>query len=433
MAASPDHPDGAPRGTSPVEVARASDRVASRPTVRLPLPRRPDDAVERRAPLSVAAGVNALVAAAWSLVPIAAIVAAVTLTGPGRPSVLALFRYSVAAWLVGHGVPVRVAGQPITLIPLAIAALALWRCVCAGRNTARALGTRRAVSVRPAVVVAGSVAIPYGLLGAAGAALARTKGLDVAPLRAGLTLGGFALVAAFLGAWPATGFARRLRTRIPHVVRDGVRTAIVGVTLLLAAGAVAVGVEIAAAGSTATTMLHDLKLNFGGDFGIVLVCLAYAPNLAVWASAYLTGPGFTLTQALGLPVFAGLPERPVAGFAQALLATPLIAGLVSGVLLARRTARDPTRRSGHASGDAAAAHASERTMLALAALVAAPSAAIVLALAGAVAAGALGGEALGHIGQVGWDYAVIGGLGIGIGAAAGAAIAWQFGGTRRAS
>ncbi|HEY9482823.1 MAG TPA: DUF6350 family protein, partial [Micromonosporaceae bacterium] len=180
MAATPDHPADAPDIGSPLDADESlaitdgssvapDDDVSARPTVVLPARRRPapSAAPGRRAPLSVAAGVNALLAAAWSFVPILVTVAVVTLVGSPRPPVTTTLRYGMAVWLLGHGVPLRLDGQPITLVPLAVTALAVWRCVRAGRNTARALGVRRARSVRPAVVVAASVAIPYGLLGAA--------------------------------------------------------------------------------------------------------------------------------------------------------------------------------------------------------------------------------------------------------------------------
>jgi Family of unknown function (DUF6350) len=423
MAATPDHPPDAPDIVTPTDAddspattdetpAAPDDDVSARPTVVLPVQRRARRTAgkTRRAPLSVAAGINALWAAAWTFVPILVTVTVVTLVGSPRPPMATTLRYGMAAWLLGHGVPLRLEGQPITLVPLAVTALAIWRCVRAGRNTSRALGVRRARSVRPAVVVAASVAIPYGLLGAAAAAIARDPGLEVPILRAGLTLGGFALVAAFFGAWPDSGFARRLRTGIPSVVRDGVRTAVVAVSLLLAAGAIAVGVQIAVAGGTATAILRNMHLGFAGDLGIVLVCLGYAPNLAVWASAYLAGPGFTLGQVPELPVFAGLPDRAVTGAGQILLVTPLIAGLVAGVLLMRRARTRSTPPGG-------------RGVLAGAALLAAPIGAIVLAVVGFAAAGALGGSALANTGQVGWEFALIGGLGIGIGALAGSQLA----------
>jgi hypothetical protein len=423
MAATPDHPPDAPDFVTPTDAddspatpdetsAAPDDDVSARPTVVLPVQRRAwrTAGETRRAPLSVAAGINAVWAAAWTFVPILVTIAVVTLVGSPRPPVTTTLRYGMAAWLLGHGVPLRLDGQPITLVPLAVTALAIWRCVRAGRNTSRALGVRRARSVRPAVVVAGSVAIPYGLLGAAAAAIARDPGLDVPILRAGLTLGGFALVAAFFGAWPDSGFARRLRARVPAVLRDGLRTAVVAVSFLLAAGAVAVGVQIAVAGATATAILRNVHLGFAGDLGIVLVCLAYAPNLAVWASAYLAGPGFTLGQVPELPVFAGLPDRAITGASQILLVTPLIAGLVAGVLLARRVRTRSVPPSG-------------RGVLAGAALLAAPIGAIALAVIGFAGAGALGGNALANTGQVGWEFALIGGLGIGIGALVGSQFA----------
>jgi hypothetical protein len=58
--------------------------------------------------------------------------------------------------------------------------------------------------------------------------------------------------------------------------------------------------------------------------------------------------------------------------------------------------------------------------LALVGLAAGPIAAAVLALAGSSAAGALGSELLAHIGDVGWQYPVVCGLGIGAGAMIGA-------------
>jgi hypothetical protein len=427
MAATPDHPADAPDTVSPTDAHDSfvpADRssiargdVSTRPTVALPAQRRPAPrpGSVRRAPLSVAAGINALLAAAWSFVPILVTIAVVTLVAAPRPPVTTTLRYGMAAWLLGHGVPLRLDGQPITLVPLAVTALAIWRCVRAGRNTTRALGVRRVRSVRPAIVVAASVAIPYGLLGAGAAAITRGPELEVPILRAGLTLGGFALIGAFFGAWPHSGFARRLRVRMPYVIRDGVRAGVVAVSFLVAAGAVAVGVQIAVAGATATASLRNMHLGFAGDLGIVVVCLAYAPNLAVWASAYLAGPGFTLGQVPELPVFAGLPDRAITGVGQILLATPVIAGLVAGVLLARRArteAEHGDRRRSVGRGE-----------LVGATLLAAPAAAIVLAVIGFAGAGALGGGALANTGQVGWEFAVIGGLGIAIGALVGAQLA----------
>src|SRR5258707_11847990 len=102
MAATPDHPADAPDNMSPTDADESfaipdgssvapDDDVSARPTVVLPGQRRPAQRRRaptpgrtRRAPLSVAAGVNALWAAAWSFVPILVTVAGVTLVGSPR-------------------------------------------------------------------------------------------------------------------------------------------------------------------------------------------------------------------------------------------------------------------------------------------------------------------------------------------------------------
>jgi hypothetical protein len=78
--------------------------------------------------------------------------------------------------------------------------------------------------------------------------------------------------------------------------------------------------------------------------------LAVLPNLVVWAAAVLAGPGFALgsgTSVAPLAVTLGpLPAVPLLGalpapgapptWALALLAVPVLAGAVAGMLLARR-------------------------------------------------------------------------------------------------
>src|SRR5215467_5221859 len=332
MAPTPDEPVGAP----PVEPSDTVDDLGRRTTVVLPVQRRgePSPAARRGAPLPVVAAANAAWAALLSFLPILVVVGAVTLPGPGRGALGVTVRFSLAGWLLAHGVPLHGAGQPIALVPLAVTVLAAWRCLRAGRNTVRAGGALRADSLRPALAAAAAVGCAYGLLGAVVAALARGGGLDVDPVRAGLTFAVFALVMSFAGGWARSRLARRWWMRLPRVLRDGVRTGIVGALLLLAAGA-----AVATSGSTATAMLRNMHLGFVGQAGIVLVCLAYAPDVAVWAAAYLAGPGFTLSAVPQLPVFAGLPTRPVTGAGQLLLLTPVVAGCTAGILLARRRRR----------------------------------------------------------------------------------------------
>lgn len=359
----------------------------------------------------VAALVNAVWAAIVSVVPMLGTLALVTLIGPDRPPVQQTVRYSVATWLLAHGIPLTVAGAPFALVPLALTGLAGWRLFRAGRNTARTFHPARTRSPRPAILAAISVGVVYGLLGAAAAIFIRGPGLSVSVPRAGLTAGVFACLAAFAGAG---GSALRPRWyRVPSVIRDGVRTGAVASLLVIAAGAIAAGTSIAMAGSTATAALRDYHAGVAGQAGVILVCLVYAPNIATWAAAYLAGPGFTLAGVPELPVFAGLPNRPVDRLGQLLLLVPVLAGLVAGVLLASRKKRQAASTGGKAT---------LRATVGATVLGGVVSGAL-LAASGYLAAGSLGTGLLAHTGQVGWQFAVVSGVGIALGATLGAATA----------
>ena len=146
-------------------------------------------------------------------------------------------------------------------------------------------------------------------------------------------------------------------------------------------------------------MLHNYHAGVGGQAGLVLICLVYAPNVTVWATAYLAGPGFTLAGAIQLPVFAGLPTHPAAGAWQLLLLLPVLAGAAAGILTARSRKRDNRSIASLVSG----------------AVLAGLIAAVGFAIIGYLAAGSLGVKLLTHTGEVGWQFSVVGGAGIAIG------------------
>src|SRR6266498_4564768 len=108
---------------------------------------------------------------------------------------------------------------------------------CALPITTRAIGARRTGSVRLAAGAAVAVAVAYGLLGALVAGLITTPGLGVSSLRAGLTLGVFGLVGALGGSLTESGAYARLVAASPAMLRDAVRTGLVGALLVLGAGA----------------------------------------------------------------------------------------------------------------------------------------------------------------------------------------------------
>ncbi len=365
----------------------------------------------RRAPLLVAALVTTGWASIVSYAVVVAAVALVTLLAGGVP-VRVVFRFGTAGWLLTHGVPIGTRAGSLRLAPLALTALAAWRCVRAGVHTARAVGARRTGSARQVVLVAGAVGVVYGLLGAGAAIAIAGTDLLVTPLRAGLTLAGFGLLTGGTGAAFESGLAGRVLDALPVPVRDGLRTGLVGALLVLGAGAATAGTAVAVAGRDAADMLAAYHTGVAGQAGLTALCLAYAPNLATWAAGYLIGPGFavgtgTIVSAarvkLGalpaVPVLVGLPSTVVGGPAALLLGVPLAGGMTAGWLLVRRRTRQ-----------AAARQASPPTWGGLlgAAALTGPVAGVVLGLLAWASGGSLSGGRLSVTGPVGWEVGLIG-------------------------
>lgn len=382
-----DQPDLAdPAGLRPDEDARQPERTqrpGERPTVR------PAQLPRRRAPLPVAAAVAVAWAAVVSYLPVFVVAVLARLSTGG--GLIGTARFAAAGWLLGHGVPIPIGRDVVSLTPLLVTGLAVWRLSRAGVHTSRAVSGHRSRSVRGALVAAGAVGLGYGLIGVV---VAAWVGAPVG--RAVLTLALFAAAAAGWGALRHSRAGRRLRRRIPALARDAIRTGICAALLILGVGAAAAGAALAVHGGDASAMLASYRAGVVGQSGITLVCLVFSPNIAVWGAAYLLGPGFAMgvgtvvspgLVAVGpipsVPVLAALPATAVSGVGSILLGIPLIAAMAAGVLLARRRAPIGWSR-----------------LLGAAAL-AGPVCGLALQLAGLVAGGALGSGRLAEIGPTG--------------------------------
>jgi hypothetical protein len=404
----------------------------------------------------------ALVAAGWAAVQgFLAVLLVMTLLqlAEGRTGSLgALARLGGVGWLLGHGVPVRTGAGPLGLAPLALSAFAAWRLARAGVQVTRAIRARRTGSAERALTVAVAVAVVYALLGALAAAVLDGPGIGVSAARAALNLGGFGLATAGAGALAATGAWDAAARRAPLVVGDGIRAGMVAALIVLGAGAVLAGVALALAGGDAAQTISAYRTGVAGQAGITLLCLAYAPNAAVWAAAYLVGPGFavglqttvrTTEVSLGplpaVPLFAGLPDGSLGGAGLALLAVPLAAGMAAGGLLVRRRparlAAGTRPPAGTGSGMRLPAgaglptgarppagtrpRAGTRTPagwsgLLGAAVLAGPVAGLLLGLACAVSSGPLGGGRLAQVGPAAGQVGLVGAGVVAVGAVLGA-------------
>ncbi|GAB3224367.1 hypothetical protein GCM10027447_12910 [Glycomyces halotolerans] len=324
------------------------------------------------------------------------------------------------AWLAGHGVAVDIGTLHLTVTPLLLTAVLLWRLAKAAAGTTRAIGGRDAAAVRAA---AGSVSILYIGLATGVAALASTGPFSVSVLE---TLAYTAPSAAAATAYGSAREAGLLPWERQSVwLRRALRTGTLVVAALLAFGSAAVGVAFAVRGPA---VADTLGLYGGGAWAVALLTVIYLPNLAVWAVAYMSGPGFavgagTAVQAelveLGplpaFPVFAAVPAGPLPAAATVLIGLPLMLAAVFGVLL---TYRSPDLRLPRVT---------------TAAILASATAAVLLGGLSWLSGGAAGRGRLAEIGPDPLPVAALGGLQILLGLVGAALIARLFAVHRRAA
>jgi Family of unknown function (DUF6350) len=463
MSSPPDRPSGsadrpieagapvpAARGTVRVEQSRPTERldgVAHRPTVRvtpddlgrrptvaLPSQRRPPTERSGRAPLLIAAGFATLWAALLSYLPVAAVIGlARSFEGAGGLGGGA--GAGLAGWLLGHGVPIGTPVGPLGLPPLLLSSLIVWRLTRAGLHVTRAVGARRSASGRTALVVGGAVGLWYALFGVLAAAV-----VDAPAYRAGLHFFVLGAAGALVGALAGTDVPVALGRRLPRAFRHGIRTGLLAALAILAVGAACTGLSIAVHGGQAAATIAAYRTGVVGQAGITLVSLAYGPNAAVWATAYLLGPGFALGVGSAvrltevtvgplptLPLLAGLPDGPMGAGGTAVLAIPVVIAMAAGWLLTRRLRRSPVTSGTDLVDQPDPAVGQPAWSLVLgSALIAGPVAGLVLGGLAWLSGGSLGAGRLAQIGPVPWQVALVATGVVAVPAAIGAALARAF-------
>ena len=420
------------------------DDLSRRETVALPSPRRPPEP-SGRAPLLVAAGFATLWAALLTYVPVAAVIGlARSFEGAGGLGGAA--GAGMAGWLLGHRVPIGTAIGPLGLAPLLLTLLIVWRLSRAGLHASRATGARRTGSGRAALRAATAVGLWYAFFGTLAAATLDGPGTSVSAFRAGMHFFVLGTVAALAGAARGTDAAVVLGRRLPRMLRHGVRTGVVAALAILAAGAACAGLSIALGGGQAADTVAAYRTGVAGQAGITLVSLAYGPNAAVWAAAYLLGPGFALGTGSAvrltevtvgplpaLPLLAGLPDGPMGAAGTALLAVPVVTGLVAGWLLTRRLMRPRPARSGADRPGPDRSRPADSpvpqpgwSLVLGSALLAGPVAGVVLGGLAWASGGPLGAGRISQVGPVPWQVALVATLVVAVSATIGAALGRAF-------
>lgn len=256
-------------------------------------------------------------------------------------------RVGADAWLLAHGAGLQVAGVAVTAVPLGLSALCLLAAARAARWAVRSSAPEDVTgTVLAGVVLTGL----YVLVVLVAALLAGTP--EARPGLGRALIGG--LLLAVLGGGgglvlTSTSTRAALR-RLPVAVRAVASGATAALLLMLAAGSVLTVVALLLDLGEAANVLSRLHPDAAGAALYTVVVAAVAPNAAALGGAYLLGPGFAVgtgtlvspsTVALGpLPAFPLLAALPTPGaapaWAPALLGVPVVAGLLTGVLVVRR-------------------------------------------------------------------------------------------------
>jgi hypothetical protein len=328
-------------------------------------------------PLVVDATLSALAALAVTLVPIELVVL-IAWAGDGRSTapVTEVLRVGVLVLLEAHHVGITVPHGVVALPPLGLTLLPAFLVARAAAAGVRDRQLRRPVEALPLVAATGAA---YAAALAVLAVLSRTPGARAPVSQAvlcGLLLGG---TAAAIGA--ARGLGGDALRELSDLLPDVAPAAGAAVACLLGAGALLAGGVLLAHHRDVTGLANLLTPGAAGGFAVVVIDVLLVPNAAVLAVGVLAGPGLAVGRGtsvtvhavhLGaepaLPLLAAIPANgAMPAAAVALLALPVLAGVLCGVLAVRRAGPATVRAAlTRATGAAALAAAGLTVLTALA-------------------------------------------------------------------
>jgi uncharacterized protein DUF6350 len=388
----------------------------------------PPSEIRAGAPPARPLAVAGLVAASWCVGIGLAVLTTITLVGwiaapraalgPGLPGV---FRTAVNFWLVAHHAGFSLADGRVGLLPLGLTVLPGALLYRSGSWMIRAAQVARRSRVGVGHVAI-ALAVPYAVLAALLALAAGTPVVRPSAWQALLVCLLVATVAGGLGAARALVAARGRRVRsglgaLLRLLPDRPRSLLVGVlgalSVLVAAGALLVGVSLAMHLPEAAALSDELAPGVIGGILLLLIEVAFLPNAVIWGMAYAIGPGFAVGAGTSVsptgvfldvvPSFPPLAALPAPGPAPVLsllsMAAPFLAGAVGGVLTIR-TLPSPVSEGAPLWGFVCGALTG-----------------LVTAVLAALSGGPLGGGRLATMGPSAWQVGLMAALEVGISAA----------------
>lgn len=263
-------------------------------------------------------------------------------------------RAGAVVWLLAHKSGVTLGGEPITLAPLGLTVAIVAGLYRAGRFSARASSADRTQEL---VTAAATLTGTYGAGAALVAVLASSGGATVSPLSALLGAGLLAALAGTAGVLVESGAGEDVADTLPDWFRDALPGAVAAAGATVAAGTALYAVSLIAHWGRVGDLVTALDPGPVGGAVLFALCLVLLPNAALFAVAFLAGPGFQLgtgttvaptgVELGNLPAFPLLAALPSDGATPSYLlaltaVVPLLAGAAGGAVVARRVAGGPT-------------------------------------------------------------------------------------------
>ncbi|NED99530.1 cell division protein PerM [Phytoactinopolyspora halotolerans] len=372
-----------------------------------PLLRRDEPAWGSRVPW-----LASVLAAGWALVAGLALsvlppVAVWISEGAGSP-VADPVRFGTWIWLASHRVGLQVGDADFTFAPLGMTVLFVLLMYRSARWAAHQAGT-----ATPKGMVA--VIAPAMVLHALGAWMlaifAGAGDVSAAPFAAAGVAALWALLAFGLGVVHETGYDEEWLERVAPEVRAALAGAAVALACLALCGVVLVVISTVSNAGQIGALADALDAGTMGDAVLAVGGAVLVPNAILWATSFALGPGFAVgTETViapdgvqvgivpAVPALGALPSDVPSPWIWAVLLGPVLAGVVSGLLVYRRLglSEEPLSIIMLAAGGSGAAASLAMSVLAV------------------LSGGSVGAMRLATVGPVAWEVAAMTFLTVGV-------------------
>ncbi len=314
-----------------------------------PVDVRPTPAAILATTVSAALRAVAAVVAGLALVSGAALVLWAVTPGDGSNSAVAL-RGGAVGFAAAHFLPVSFSGVAVTIKPLLLTGLVI-AVIATSAGRARMVRGRLLEALHASVFV-----VFYAVAVDVASALLAPPGNVEPGLAAPLIVAAVGAVLAL--AFHPSAWRASWRDLAPGWLQVGLRAGVAALGSLLTIGAAVFVVGLVAA-FPHVTRVAELTVRSPGDaLGMMLLCLALLPNAVLAAVGYVSGAGFAIGDAHfsplavhqadlpAVPLLAATPDHALSTASWAILAGPVIAAVLAGIVVVRESEDRWTRLIG---------------------------------------------------------------------------------------